>query len=154
MVIAALTSKGACGAYFAPCLSAVWLPGTTGRLIDLRDEASVAAFFEDLGGFDHLAIAAGDWGGAMFASIAELDLVWAREALEVRFRGAVAAAKHSRGKIAQDGSITLTSGILAHRPVKGAPIGTALIGAVEHLARGLRSTWCPCGSTPCVPALS
>jgi len=36
------------------------LPGATGRTVDLRDEASVAGFFEELGAFDHLAITAGD----------------------------------------------------------------------------------------------
>ena len=113
------------------------LPGVTGRTIDLRDEAVVAEFFQALGGFDHLAITAGDWGGAMFAPTAEIDLAQARDGLTVRFWGALAAAKHCCRTIAQDGSITLTSGLLAHRPMKGAPIGTAVGGAVEHLTRGL-----------------
>ena len=113
------------------------LTGATGRIIDLRDEPGVAAFFQELGAFDHLAITAGDWGGAMFAPTAEIDLAQARDGLAVRFWGALAAAKHGCRTIAQDGSITLTSGMLAHRPIKGAPIATAVGGAVEHLARGL-----------------
>jgi NAD(P)-dependent dehydrogenase (short-subunit alcohol dehydrogenase family) len=40
-------------------------------------------------------------------------------------------------KIAPNGSITLTSGMLAHRPRKGAPLATAIGGAVEHLVHGL-----------------
>ena len=32
--------------------------------------------------------------------------------------------------------ITLTSGVLAHRPSKGSPLPTAVTGAVEHLVRG------------------
>jgi len=31
------------------------LPGATGGAVDLRDEASVSGFFENLGAFDHLA---------------------------------------------------------------------------------------------------
>ncbi len=114
------------------------LPGASGGIVDLRDEQSVARFFGTLGPFDHLAITAGDWGGgAMFVSTAEIDLAQAREALEVRFWGALAAAKHGCRSIAPAGSITLTSGMLAHRPAKGAPVATALGGAVEHLTRGL-----------------
>jgi NAD(P)-dependent dehydrogenase (short-subunit alcohol dehydrogenase family) len=114
------------------------LPGAMGRTVDLRDEASVASFFGELGAFDHLAITAGDWGGSMFfASSRDLDLAQARELLDVRFWGVLAAVKHGCRTIAQDGSITLTSGMLTHRPRKGAPMPTALGGALEYLTRGL-----------------
>jgi NAD(P)-dependent dehydrogenase (short-subunit alcohol dehydrogenase family) len=113
------------------------LSGTTGSAVDLRDEASVSGFFETIGAFDHLAITAGDWGGTMFVAAQDLDLAAARDGLEVRFWGALAAVKHGSRTIAPNGSITLTSGMLAHRPRKGAPLATAIGGAVEHLARGL-----------------
>jgi NAD(P)-dependent dehydrogenase (short-subunit alcohol dehydrogenase family) len=113
------------------------LSGTTGGAVDLRSETSVSRFFETLGAFDHLAITAGDWGGAMFADTRNLDLAAARDGLEVRFWGVLAAVKHASRTIAPNGSITLTSGMLAHRPMKGAPLATAVGGAVEHLARGL-----------------
>ncbi len=113
------------------------LIGSAGRIVDLRDEAAIAGFFKDVGSFDHLAITAGDWGGAMFASTRDIDLDQARDGFAVRFWGALAAAKHSCRTIAQDGSITLTSGMLAHRPIKGTPVAAAVGGAVEHLTRGL-----------------
>ncbi len=69
------------------------LPGTAGRIVDLRDEAGVAGFFKELGGFDHLAITAGDWSGAMFARTAEIDLAQAREGLTIRSRS---PANHRR----------------------------------------------------------
>ena len=113
------------------------LPGAAGSTVDLRDETSIARFFENLGAFDHLAITAGDWGGTMFAATRDLDLAAARDLLEVRFWGALAAVKHAGQTIAPNGSITLTSGMLAHRPRKGTALATAIGGAVEHLARGL-----------------
>jgi NAD(P)-dependent dehydrogenase (short-subunit alcohol dehydrogenase family) len=113
------------------------LSGTTGNTVDLRDEAGVSRFFEKLGAFDHPAITAGDWGGTMFAATQDLDLAAARDGFAVRFWGALAAVKHGSRTIAPDGSITLTSGMLTHRPRKGAPLATAIGGAVEHLARGL-----------------
>ena len=113
------------------------LPGATGHLVDLRDEASVIDFFKKVGAFDHLAVTAGDWGGPMMASLQDLDLTQARDLFTVRFWGALAAAKYSGRTIAQDGSITLTSGMLGHRPIKGTPVAAALSGAVEHLTGGL-----------------
>ena len=119
------------------------LPGATGRTVDLRDERSVASCFEKIGSFDHLAITAGDWGGPMMASARDIDLTQARELLAVRFWGVLAAVKHASRTIAPEGSITLTSGMLAHRPPKGAPMATAMAGAVEHLTRGLAMDLAP-----------
>ena len=113
------------------------LPGTTGGSVDLRDEANVARFFETLGAFDHLAVTAGDWGIPLFAAGPDTDLAAARAGFEVRFWGVLAAVKHASRVIAPTGSITLTSGMLAHRPRKGAPLVAAIGGAVEYLARGL-----------------
>jgi len=112
--------------------------GASGAAIDVRDEASVAAFFERLGAFEHLVYTAGDWsptrgGGA----IAQLDLNGANSTFTVRFWGALAAIKHAQGRIALDGSITITDGAIAHRPRKGAALSTAMAGAIEHLTRAL-----------------
>ncbi len=115
----------------------------TGRAVDLRDEASVTEFFGEVGAFDHLAITAGDWGGPMFVSIQDLDLTQAQELLTVRFWGVLAAVKHCCQTIAQDGSITLTSGMIGHRPRKATPVAAAVGGAVEHLTGGLAMDLAP-----------
>jgi len=129
------------------------LQNATGRTLDLRDEAKVAGFFEELGVFDHLAITAGDWGGPMFVSTRDLDLKQARELFTVRFWGALAAVKHGCRAIAQDGSITLTSGIIAHRPRKNTPVSSAVGGAVEHLTRGLAIDLAPIRVNAVCPGL-
>jgi NAD(P)-dependent dehydrogenase (short-subunit alcohol dehydrogenase family) len=129
------------------------LPGATGGAIDLRDEASVARFFEAQGAFDHLAVTAGDWGGRMFVATADLDLSEARDGFAVRFWGALAAVKHAGRAIAPDGSITLTSGMLAHRPFKGSALVTAVGGAIEHLARGLAIDLAPVRVNAVCPGL-
>src|SRR5580693_9320283 len=36
--------------------------GAKGQTVDVKDEASVAAFFDAAGRFDHLVFTAGDWG--------------------------------------------------------------------------------------------
>jgi NAD(P)-dependent dehydrogenase (short-subunit alcohol dehydrogenase family) len=119
------------------------LKDATGSTVDLRDEASVADFFGKLGAFDHLAITAGDWGGPMFGSARDLDLAQSRELLAVRFWGVLAVVKHGCRTIAQDGSITLTSGMIAHRPRKGTVMAAAVAGAVEHLTLGLAMDLAP-----------
>ena len=119
------------------------LQGATGHTVDLRDEASVTGFFVEVGAFDHLAITAGDWGGPMFVSIQNLDLTQAQELFTVRFWGVLTAVKHCCRTIAQDGSITLTSGMIAHRPRKGTPVAAAMGGAVEHLTCGLAMDLAP-----------
>jgi len=107
------------------------------RLGDVNDEASVASFFEQVGPFDHLVFTAGDWAGNMFAPARDIDLEAAKANLGVRFWGALAAIKYGIKTIAESGSITLTGGMLAHRPMKGAPVVTAIAGAIEFLASGL-----------------
>jgi len=128
--------------------------GASGSAVDVKDEASVAAFFERIGSFDHLVYTAGDWspqrgGGA----IAKLDLVGANATFTVRFWGALSAIKHAQGRISPDGSITLTDGVIAHRPRKGAVISTAMAGAIEHMTRALAVDLAPLRVNAVCPGL-
>jgi len=111
--------------------------GASGLVVDAGDEANVAAFFEKIGPFDHLVFTAGDWGGSFFAPVRDVSIAEMQAGLTVRFWGALAAVKHGCRTIAPNGSITLTGGMLAHRPLKGAPMVTAVAGAIEHLTVGL-----------------
>jgi NAD(P)-dependent dehydrogenase (short-subunit alcohol dehydrogenase family) len=124
-----------------------------GAAFSANDEAAAAAFFEGLGGFDHLAYTAGDWGGWASKTITEVDLETASAIFKVRFWGAVTVVKHAARVIAPDGSITLTDGTVAHRPRKGAPINTAAAGAVEHLVRGLAVDLAPVRVNAVCPAM-
>jgi len=116
--------------------------GATGHVVDVRDEASVAAFFEAAGAFDHLVFTAGDWG-QMTGPTRELDIEASKSRMEVRFWGAARAAKHATRRIAETGSITLTGGMLAHRPRRGAPLTTASAQTTEGLAIGLARDLAP-----------
>ena len=124
-----------------------------GHVVDLEDEASVEGFFRSVGAFDHLAVTAGNWDIPMFGSIHDLDLVQAPKLLSVRFWGLLTAAKVGCRTIASDGSITFTSGVLAHRPPRGAVMATALGGAVESLTRGLAMDLAPVRVNAVCPGL-
>lgn len=116
--------------------------GASGHAVDVRDEASVAAFFEAVGAFDHLVFTAGDWGH-MFGATRDLDIEASKSRMEVRVWGAARAAKYAIRLIAADGSITLTGGMLAHRPMPGAPLVTASANSTEGLAMGLARDLAP-----------
>jgi len=116
--------------------------GVKGLTVDVKDETSVAAFFDTVGAFDHLVFTAGDWG-QMFGATRDLDIEASKSRMEVRFWGAARAAKHAMRHIAAEGSITLTGGMLAHRPVPGAPLTTASANATEGLAIGLARDLAP-----------
>ena len=110
----------------------------SGSIVDVKSEASVSAFFAGIGAFDHLVFTAGDWPALRRpTTVAELDLGAADAVFAVRFWGALAAIKHAQGRISPRGSITLTNGVVAHRPRKGAALNTAMAGAIEHLTRAL-----------------
>lgn len=74
------------------------LPGATGDVVNLNDEASIVGFLDRLDPFDHLAITGGDVDRRIFASTEDLDLAVAHEALEARFFGSLAFIKHRRHK--------------------------------------------------------
>lgn len=110
----------------------------SGHEINVRDEASVAAFFGQTGPFDHLVFTAGDWGGFRTPRpLTETNLDAVAEAYQVRYWGALKAIKHGVPGLREGGSVVLTNGMIAHRPRKGTPISTAMAGGIEHLVRGL-----------------
>jgi NAD(P)-dependent dehydrogenase (short-subunit alcohol dehydrogenase family) len=113
------------------------LGGAKGYAVDVRKEDEVKDFFGLLGAFDHLVFTAGDWGPMAGGALADLDLARAGEAFAVRFWGALTCIKHAHKTISQGGSITLTDGMIAHRPRKGAALSSAMAGSVEHLVQGL-----------------
>ena len=129
------------------------LPGAEAFAVDVKDEASVAAFFERAGALDHLVFTAGDWGSFGGGSIDKLDVTGAASAFAVRFWGAITAVKHAAQRMRAGGSITLTDGMIAHRPRKGAAVSSAMAGAVEHLTRALALELAPLRVNAVCPGL-
>jgi len=127
--------------------------GASGARLDVTDEAQVAGFFEGCGGFDHIAFTAGDWGGPRRGPLAELDLEAAQAVFKVRFWGALAVAKHGAKALPPGGSLTLTDGMIAHRPQKGSAVSTAMAGAIEHLTRALAVELAPVRVNAVCPGL-
>jgi len=126
----------------------------SGQVVDVSDEASVAAFFDNAGALDHLVFTAGDSGGGMPPpDFAQLDIDAARKGANVRFWGALAAIKHALPRLKPTGSITLTDGLLARRPRKGFPLASAFGGAIEHLVPALALDLAPIRINSVCPGL-
>jgi NAD(P)-dependent dehydrogenase (short-subunit alcohol dehydrogenase family) len=109
--------------------------GAEGRALDLTDEPAVEAFFAATGAFDHLVYTAGE--ALALAPLAETDTAEARRFFELRYWGAVAAAKHGHGKIRPGGSIVFTSGVAGTRPRPGWAVAASICSAMEGLTRAL-----------------
>ena len=129
--------------------------GASGRVADVTDEASLAAFFAATGRIDHLVFTAGDWGASHASGpLSQLDIAAARDGTNVRFWGALATIKHSLPHLSEAGSITLTDGLLARRPRKGAALASAFTGAIEHLVTALALDLAPIRVNSVCPGLT
>jgi NAD(P)-dependent dehydrogenase (short-subunit alcohol dehydrogenase family) len=112
------------------------LPGSTeGRTLDLLNEDAVRGLFDRVGAFDHLVFTAGE--SLQLGEVAATSLASARQAFNLRFRGAFAAAKYASGLIRPGGSIVLTTGIASLRPRKGWAVAASICGAMDALTRAL-----------------
>jgi NAD(P)-dependent dehydrogenase (short-subunit alcohol dehydrogenase family) len=109
--------------------------GAEGFVVDLTSEDRVQEFFDTVGVYDHLVVTAAD--KLQFSALSTLSLDDARRFLDIRFWGALLAARHGSRCIATDGSMVLTSGIVGRRPLKGWAITASLTGAMEALTRAL-----------------
>jgi NAD(P)-dependent dehydrogenase (short-subunit alcohol dehydrogenase family) len=90
------------------------LPATAeGHVLDISQEVAVTDFFSRVGAFDDLVVTAGE--SLDLGDFATADLEKARRFFEIRFWGAVTAAKHAAKRINRTGSIVLTNGIVGLR---------------------------------------
>jgi NAD(P)-dependent dehydrogenase (short-subunit alcohol dehydrogenase family) len=115
--------------------------GCEGAVVDVRDEAQIAALFERVAELDHIVFTAGD--AFTPRPLADLSLSDAHATFDVRFWGAVTVAKHAAPRIRPGGSIALTTGTVGQRPVPGAALAAAGAGAAEGLVRGLAAELAP-----------
>lgn len=106
-----------------------------GSSVDLSDEAATCAFFEGLGEFDHLIYTAGE---PLRLLGLDADPAEVRRFFELRYWGALAAAKYGRKSIREGGSMVFTSGTAGARPLgPGWAAASSICGAIEGLTRAL-----------------
>jgi len=106
-----------------------------GHALDLSNAAAIETFFDAVGPFDHLVYTAGE--ALKLSPLGEGDIASARHFFEVRYWGAVMAARAGRHKIQRGGSIVFTSGIAGARPGPGWSVAASICSAMEGLTRAL-----------------
>jgi len=109
--------------------------GSKGYAVNLTDEQQIAKLFNQIGEFDHLVFTAGET--LQLNELASVKMDEARQFFNVRYWGALMAAKYGSPYIRKGGSITLTNGTIGLRPWKGWTVAASITGAIEALTRAL-----------------
>jgi NAD(P)-dependent dehydrogenase (short-subunit alcohol dehydrogenase family) len=113
-------------------------PGAVGHAVDVRDDASVAAFAAAVGEADHLVVTAHAPASlATLKPVGALDLDDVRAVLEVKVIGAVRVARALLPRLRAGGSVLFVSGAASRRMLPGHVVLGAGNAAVEAMARQL-----------------
>ena len=103
-------------------------------LVDLADEASIAALAERVGAVDHLVSTA---NAAANGPVTGLERAAVVGAFDAKVIGPILLAKHFGPRFSAGGSMLLFSGIVGWRPSAGKTVTAATNGAVSFLATAL-----------------
>lgn len=109
--------------------------GSQGFTANLADEQQVENLFKQIGEFDHLIFTAGET--LQLGELQTLKMDDARQFFNIRYWGALMAAKYGSPYIRKGGSIVLTNGTIGLRPWKGWTVAASITGAIESLTRAL-----------------
>jgi NAD(P)-dependent dehydrogenase (short-subunit alcohol dehydrogenase family) len=109
--------------------------GSEGHTVDASSSEELAAFFEHVGEFDHLAYTAG--GNLVPLTLDGYTPEQGRAFLELRVVSAFEAVRLAVPHLRAAGSVTLTSGTAAYRGGAGWFLGSAASGAIVSAARSL-----------------
>lgn len=149
MKVLVVGATGAVGSAVAQALAArghevVRVGRTRGDLqVDITSDASVEALYAAVGRVDAIVSAA---GGLFFGPLVEMTPANFNVGLQDKLLGQVRLALLGQHVLADGGSITLTTGIVAQEPIRQGANATAVNAAVEgfvraaaiELPRGLR----------------
>jgi NAD(P)-dependent dehydrogenase (short-subunit alcohol dehydrogenase family) len=109
--------------------------GSEGYTVDASSSEELAAFFEHVGEFDHLAYTAGD--NLVPSTLDVYTPEQGRAFLELRVVRALEAIRLAVPHLRAGGSVTLISGTAAYRGGAGWFLGSAASGAIVSAARSL-----------------
>ncbi len=120
--------------------------------VDIKDSASIAALFKRIGKFDALVSTVGKVHFGEFADMTEKEFA---VGLKDKLMGQVNLVLLGRDHVNDDGSFTLTSGLLSHDPIRRAS-APAWSTAPSTPSCAPPPSSCPgaCASIPSAPACS
>ena len=105
---------------------------SAGIRVDITDPASIQAMYRSAGKLDAVVCVAGQ---AKFAPLAKLSDADFRFCLDNKLMGQVNLVRFGFEHLADGGSFTLTTGILAHSPMPGSAAISLVNAAIEGFVR-------------------
>jgi NAD(P)-dependent dehydrogenase (short-subunit alcohol dehydrogenase family) len=100
--------------------------------VDLSDPASIRALLKRVGRVDAIISAAGQAAFKPLADLADEDFAFS---IENKLMGQVNVARFGLASLADNGSVTLTSGVLAQQPIPGSAAISLVNAGLEGFAR-------------------
>ena len=100
--------------------------------VDMADPASIRSLYAQVGKVGAVISAAGQ---ARFKPLDELSDADFRFSLDNKLLGEVNVIRYGLGSVADNGSITITSGVLAHQPMRGSGAVSLVNAGLEGFAR-------------------
>ncbi len=104
-------------------------------VVDLNQEEQIKSFFQEIGKFDHLIYTAGE--NLDLKPIADLEVDQAKEFFNLRYWSAFASVKYGAPSLNPGGSICLTSGTAAIKPMAGWSLATSVCCAMIGFTRAM-----------------
>lgn len=120
--------------------------------LDISDENAVHHYFESIGPIDHLIITAGSF--APSGKVIDVAVEEAKTAFDIKFWGAIHAAKHAARYLKPKGSITLTTGMLSRKVVANTYTKSAINAALEAVTKILAKELAPIRVNAVSPGLT
>ena len=100
--------------------------------VDIRDPRTIAAMYEQVGRVDAVACAAGSVPYKPLTELAPEDL---QAGIANKLLGQVELVRQGLGHVADDGSFTLITGILARQPIRTGAVASLVNGALESFVK-------------------
>ena len=100
--------------------------------VDVRDPDSIAAMYEQAGRVDAVASAIGK---VPYKTLGELGTEDFRSGIADKLLGQVELVRQGTGHVADDGSFTLITGVLARAPIRTGTVASLVNGALESFVR-------------------
>jgi len=100
--------------------------------VDIRDPQSIAAMYERVGRVDAVACAA---GSVPYEPLGDLEHDDLRRGVADKLLGQVELVRQGLPYVADDGSYTLITGVLARQPIRTGAVASLVNGALEAFVR-------------------
>lgn len=102
------------------------------HVVDLREPASIAGLYAEVGEVDAVVCTA---GVTPFKPFADLGLADYRSGLDDKLLGQIELVRQGVAHVRDGGSFTLVSGVLAAEPIESGTVASTVNGAVDAFVR-------------------